>query len=126
MRAGRRITMSAMTQTVLLAIDTSTEFCSVALLAADGPTADAASFRTWVRHERTGAVSSTRVLPAVREVLDEAGLAFADCNAIAFGAGPARLPGCAPPPALRKGSRSAARCLSCRSARSSRAPKPRA
>ncbi len=93
MRAGRRITMSAMTQTVLLAIDTSTEFCSVALLAADGPTADAASFRTWVRHERTGAVSSTRVLPAVREVLDEAGLAFADCNAIAFGAGPGSFTG---------------------------------
>lgn len=93
MRAGRRITMAAMTQTVLLAIDTSTEFCSVALLAADGPTADAASFRTWVRHERTGAVSSTRVLPAVREVLDEAGLAFADCNAIAFGAGPGSFTG---------------------------------
>ncbi len=93
MRAGCRITMSAMTQTVLLAIDTSTEFCSVALLAADGPTADAASFRTWVRHERTGAVSSTRVLPAVREVLDEAGLAFADCNAIAFGAGPGSFTG---------------------------------
>lgn len=93
MQAGRRITMSAMTQTVLLAIDTSTEFCSVALLVAAGPAAGAASIQTWVRHERTGAVSSTRVLPAVREVLDEAGLAFADCDAIAFGAGPGSFTG---------------------------------
>ncbi|AOJ09564.1 tRNA threonylcarbamoyladenosine biosynthesis protein TsaB [Burkholderia mayonis] len=85
--------MSAMTQTVLLAIDTSTEFCSVALLVAAAAADDAPSIRTWVRHERTGAVSSTRVLPAVREVLDEAGRAFDDCDAIAFGAGPGSFTG---------------------------------
>ena len=87
--------MSGMTRTVLLALDTSTEFCSVALLCSDS-SADASSvedIRTWVRHEETGAVSSTRVLPAVRELFDEAGLTLADCNAIAFGAGPGSFTG---------------------------------
>jgi tRNA threonylcarbamoyladenosine biosynthesis protein TsaB len=79
-----------MTRIVLLALDTSTEFCSVALLCSDSP---AAQPRTWVRHEQTGAVSSTRVLPAVRELFGEAGLALADCNAVAFGAGPGSFTG---------------------------------
>ncbi|WP_233801970.1 tRNA (adenosine(37)-N6)-threonylcarbamoyltransferase complex dimerization subunit type 1 TsaB [Paraburkholderia sp. HP33-1] len=84
-----------MTQTVLLALDTSTEFCSAALVsasvdAAGQPTAEA---RAWVRHEQTGAVSSTRLLPAIRELFDEAGLALADCDAIAFGAGPGSFTG---------------------------------
>jgi tRNA threonylcarbamoyladenosine biosynthesis protein TsaB len=83
-----------MTRTVLLALDTSTEYCSVALLCSDSSAAaSAAQPRTWVRHEETGAVSSTRVLPAVREVFDEAGLTLADCDAIAFGAGPGSFTG---------------------------------
>ena len=89
-----------MTKTVLLALDTSTEFCSVALLSADS--ADNASAdthapapepRVWARHEATGAVSSTRLLPAIRELFDEAGLALAECDAIAFGAGPGSFTG---------------------------------
>ena len=32
-------------------------------------------------------MSSTRLLPAIRELFDEAGLTLADCNAIAFGSG---------------------------------------
>lgn len=84
-----------MTQTVLLALDTSTEFCSAALVsasvdAAGQPTAEP---RVWIRHERTGAVSSTRLLPAIRELFDEAGLALADCDAIAFGSGPGSFTG---------------------------------
>jgi tRNA threonylcarbamoyladenosine biosynthesis protein TsaB len=84
-----------MTRTVLLALDTSTEFCSVALLraAADPTASSTAAPRVWVRHEATGAVSSTRLLPAIRELFDEAGLVLADCDAIAFGAGPGSFTG---------------------------------
>jgi tRNA threonylcarbamoyladenosine biosynthesis protein TsaB len=103
-----------MTRTVLLALDTSTEFCSVALLL-DQPASAAASdsvaglesrpaatlaphysngtLRVWFRHEATGSVSSTRLLPAIRELFDEAGLALADCTAIAFGSGPGSFTG---------------------------------
>jgi tRNA threonylcarbamoyladenosine biosynthesis protein TsaB len=84
-----------MTSTVLLALDTSSEYCSVALLRSDAPAAasEPASPCVWARHEQTGAVSSTRVLPAVRELFDEAGLTLAQCNAVAFGAGPGSFTG---------------------------------
>ncbi|HDR8963866.1 TPA: tRNA (adenosine(37)-N6)-threonylcarbamoyltransferase complex dimerization subunit type 1 TsaB [Burkholderia vietnamiensis] len=85
--------MSPMTQTVLLAIDTSTEYCSVALLRSAPADAAVSTPQTWVRHELTGAVSSTRVLPAVQELFAESGLALADCDAIAFGAGPGSFTG---------------------------------
>jgi tRNA threonylcarbamoyladenosine biosynthesis protein TsaB len=81
---------------VLLALDTSTEFCSVALLSAASAAAGSAVVeepRVWVRHEATGAVSSTRLLPAIRELFDEARLVLADCDAIAFGAGPGSFTG---------------------------------
>jgi tRNA threonylcarbamoyladenosine biosynthesis protein TsaB len=103
-----------MTRTVLLALDTSTEFCSVALLL-DQPASVAAfesvakpesrpasalaphyssdTLRIWFRHEATGPVSSTRLLPAIRELFDEAGLALADCTAIGFGSGPGSFTG---------------------------------
>ena len=89
------ITIRSMTQTVLLALDTSTEFCSVALLSATTAAAGeaGAELRCWVRHEQTGAVSSTRLLPAIRELFDEAGLALADCDVIAFGSGPGSFTG---------------------------------
>ena len=92
---GRRITIAVMTQTVLLALDTSTEFCSVALLSADALSTDstASAPRVWTRHEATGAVSSTRLLPAIRELFAEADLTLADCDAIAFGAGPGSFTG---------------------------------
>ena len=89
------ITIRSMTQTVLLALDTSTEFCSVALLSATTAAAGeaGAELRCCVRHEQTGAVSSTRLLPAIRELFDEAGLALADCDVIAFGSGPGSFTG---------------------------------
>ncbi|NUY31952.1 tRNA (adenosine(37)-N6)-threonylcarbamoyltransferase complex dimerization subunit type 1 TsaB [Paraburkholderia sp. JPY303] len=84
-----------MTQTVLLALDTSTEFCSAALVSAsvDAAGQPSAEPRVWVRHEQTGAVSSTRLLPAIRELFDEAGLTLVDCDAIAFGSGPGSFTG---------------------------------
>ncbi|WP_438396134.1 tRNA (adenosine(37)-N6)-threonylcarbamoyltransferase complex dimerization subunit type 1 TsaB [Caballeronia sp. DA-9] len=91
-----------MTRTVLLALDTSTEFCSAALLVA-GPAAatdhrnppqhDSGEIRVWFIHEPTGPVSSTRLLPAIRELFDQAGLKLADCGAVAFGAGPGSFTG---------------------------------
>ncbi len=97
----RRITIAVMTETVLLALDTSTEYCSVALLRAEAPDAPHAAQsapapsapQVWVRHEATGAVSSTRLLPAIGELLAEAGLTLADCDAIAFGSGPGSFTG---------------------------------
>jgi len=96
-----------MTEIVLLALDTSTEYCSVALLRAAVPAGGASDSangavakreappepRVWTRHEATGAVSSTRLLPAIGELLGEAGLVLADCDAIAFGAGPGSFTG---------------------------------
>ena len=117
-RVGWGITIALiMTETVLLALDTSTEYCSVALLrvAAGGAGISASGtdsafaagaamgagpgiesrseVSVWVRHEATGAVSSTRLLPAIAELFDEAGLTLADCDAIAFGAGPGSFTG---------------------------------
>ncbi|WP_040011177.1 tRNA (adenosine(37)-N6)-threonylcarbamoyltransferase complex dimerization subunit type 1 TsaB [Cupriavidus sp. HMR-1] len=73
----------------ILAVETSTEWCSVALgrAGADG------AIECFSRHEHTGARSSSRVLPAVGEVLAEAGIRLADCAAIAFGAGPGSFTG---------------------------------
>ncbi|KMZ13808.1 TsaB protein, required for threonylcarbamoyladenosine (t(6)A) formation in tRNA [Candidatus Burkholderia humilis] len=90
-----------MTRTVLLALDTSTEFCSVVLLLADSlasspsiaPHHQSGDTRVWFRHEATGTVSSTRLLPAVRALCADASLALADCTAIAFGAGPGSFTG---------------------------------
>lgn len=81
-----------MNRTSLLALDTSTEFCSVALGVA--PERDAKTFADLhIRHEQTGSVSSARLLPAVAEVLAEAGIGLRDCVAIAFGAGPGSFTG---------------------------------
>ncbi|MGC7403439.1 tRNA (adenosine(37)-N6)-threonylcarbamoyltransferase complex dimerization subunit type 1 TsaB [Pandoraea pneumonica] len=75
----------------LLALDTSTEFCSVAVYRHD-PVSNAPALVV-ERHLDTGPVSSTHILPAARDVLREAGLALADCDAIAFGAGPGSFTG---------------------------------
>lgn len=73
----------------ILAVETSTEWCSVALGRAASDGAAGCVFR----HDHTGPRSSSRVLPAVAEVLAEAGIRLADCAAIAFGAGPGSFTG---------------------------------
>ncbi|CAG0985689.1 partial tRNA threonylcarbamoyladenosine biosynthesis protein TsaB, partial [Gammaproteobacteria bacterium] len=68
----------------ILALDTSTEFLSLALWQ-DGGVA--------VREMLAGQKHSELVLPLVRELLDEAGLQRADLDGIAFGMGPGSFTG---------------------------------
>jgi len=72
-----------MTRT-LIAIETSTEYCSVALHHAG---------RVFARSEHAGQTHSERLLPMLADILSEAGIALKDCEAIAFGAGPGSFTG---------------------------------
>ena len=68
----------------ILALDTSTEWCSVA--GGDG--------KEWHREdELAGQAHSERLLPMVRSVLANAGWALSDLDGIAFGAGPGSFTG---------------------------------
>eukprot|EP01114_Cavostelium_apophysatum_P006185 TRINITY_DN17431_c0_g1_i1.p1 TRINITY_DN17431_c0_g1~~TRINITY_DN17431_c0_g1_i1.p1 ORF type:complete len:235 (+),score=31.68 TRINITY_DN17431_c0_g1_i1:2-706(+) len=68
----------------ILAIETSSELASCALLAGDHVIARSTSgVRT----------HSQSILPMVQELLGEAGIALADCDAVAFGAGPGSFTG---------------------------------
>src|SRR2546429_8893555 len=88
----------------LLAIDTSTDFCSVAASRGEA---------LFSRHERAGRRQAETILGMVDEVLAEAGLALAQSHGIAHGGGPGpvtarRIPagggaGLAPPPRPRGG-----------------------
>ena len=72
-----------MTAPVILAIDTATELCSVAVLHAG----------LVERTEEVGQKHSDRVLPFVDAVLREAELRLRDVDAFAFGAGPGSFTG---------------------------------
>jgi tRNA threonylcarbamoyladenosine biosynthesis protein TsaB len=72
-----------MQASVILAIDTATELCSVALLHA----------ALVERSEAVGQKHSDRVLPLVDAVLREAGLQLREVDAFAFGAGPGSFTG---------------------------------
>ena len=69
---------------IILAIETSSELASCALLNGD------ALFERSTTGVRT---HSQSILPMVQELLAEAGIALADCDAIAFGAGPGSFTG---------------------------------
>lgn len=68
----------------ILALDTSTEYLSLALWL-DG--------QMHARDLHAGQTHSQRILPLLREMLDEAGLELAQLDGIAFGAGPGSFTG---------------------------------
>lgn len=68
----------------LLALDTSTDHCSVALWRDGEVTADMV---------QAGQRHSALLLPMVRRALDDAGLRFGDLQAVAFGEGPGSFTG---------------------------------
>jgi len=68
----------------ILALDTSSEWCSVAVV--DGG-------RWYVRDEHAGSTHSERLLPLVRAILAEAALTLGEIDGIAFGAGPGSFTG---------------------------------
>jgi tRNA threonylcarbamoyladenosine biosynthesis protein TsaB len=68
----------------ILALETSTEQCSVALQSGD---------MLVLRHVHAGQSHSELILPMVKEVLDEAQLQLSQVDGIAFGAGPGSFTG---------------------------------
>jgi tRNA threonylcarbamoyladenosine biosynthesis protein TsaB len=68
----------------ILAIDTSTEYLSLALLL---------NGRAFERDIHAGQSHSQQVLPVLRELLNEAGVELKQLNGIAFGAGPGAFTG---------------------------------
>lgn len=68
----------------ILALETSTEYCSVALWQAG---------RVVERSELVGQKHSELLMPMLDELLQEAGVALSHCNGIAFGAGPGSFTG---------------------------------
>lgn len=69
---------------ILLAFDTATDVCSVAL-AIDGGIVESS--------ETVGHAHSERLLPMIDALLAQRGVRLADCDAIAFGAGPGSFTG---------------------------------
>ena len=77
---------------VILAIETSSEQASVALLIAGDTSANNAI--QLIERSTDGVTNhSQAILPMVQSVLHEAGLTLSDCSALAFGAGPGSFTG---------------------------------
>jgi tRNA threonylcarbamoyladenosine biosynthesis protein TsaB len=80
----------------ILAIDAGTEVLSVALGTQHGAMAVAAEDAAWdlqVFEGAGGAQASSTLIPAVRRLLDQAGVALDALDALAFGAGPGSFTG---------------------------------
>lgn len=72
----------------LLAFDTSTERLSIALMRTQG-----GATRLWQHDGPGGAQASSTLIPTVEQLMAEAGLRFAELEAIAFGQGPGSFTG---------------------------------
>jgi tRNA threonylcarbamoyladenosine biosynthesis protein TsaB len=94
---------------IILAIETSSELASCALL----NSAAGADVPVLTRESSGVRTHSQSVLPMVQALLADAGIALADCDAIAFGAGPGSFTGVRT--AWRRVSHSARRSPCCRS-----------
>ena len=68
----------------LLALDTSTEFLSLALQLSD---------KTYTHYQHAGQAASQLVLPQIQALLDSANIKLQDLDGIAFGAGPGAFTG---------------------------------
>src|SRR5687768_16089069 len=68
----------------LLALDTSTEFLSLAMQAGD---------KIFTHHQHAGNASSELILPQIQALLDTANIPLKDLDGIAFGAGPGAFTG---------------------------------
>jgi tRNA threonylcarbamoyladenosine biosynthesis protein TsaB len=68
--------------TTILAIETSTELASAALLVDD---------QIYVRELSGVQTHSQGILPALQSLLSEAGIALSDCDVLAYGCGPVHL-----------------------------------
>jgi tRNA threonylcarbamoyladenosine biosynthesis protein TsaB len=75
--------LASMTPT-LLAFDTATELLSVGLARAG---------RVWLHEAAGGAAASKTLIPAIRRLLDDAGVALHELDAIVFGRGPGAFTG---------------------------------
>ena len=77
----------------ILAIDTSTQWCSVALVDPKGDSGNPQSPLSLVRHENLGAEASQYALDWVEQLLTEAHINFRDLEAVAVGIGPGAFTG---------------------------------
>jgi tRNA threonylcarbamoyladenosine biosynthesis protein TsaB len=68
----------------LLALDTSTEYLSLALQVGE---------HIFMRHQQAGSAASQLILPCIQQLLNEAQLSLADLDGVAFGAGPGAFTG---------------------------------
>ena len=73
----------------LLALDTSTEFLSLALQVGDKNGCD----KTFTHYQYAGQAASQLVLPQIQALLDSANIKLTDLDGIAFGAGPGAFTG---------------------------------